>query len=83
LQFWVYSKQWREFDRTFILGFIIAWLWSDSVAHNKIAAECERLGGFFVGSKTYKCYAVIDQNIDTSVPPSILEAQRGEKDEVQ
>ena len=68
---------------TFILGFIIAWLWSDSVAHNKIASECERLGGFFVGSKTYKCYAVIDQNIDTSVPPSILEAQRGEKDEVQ
>jgi len=28
---------------TFILGFIIAWLWSDSVAHNKIAAECDDL----------------------------------------
>ena len=68
---------------TFILGFIIAWLWSDSVAHHKIAAECERLGGFFVGSKTYKCYAVIDQKIDTSVPPAILEAEQGEKDEIQ
>lgn len=66
----------------FILGFIIAWLWSDSFTHHKIAAECERLGGFFVGSKTYKCYAVLDSASDTSVPQAILEAQRG-KDEIQ
>ncbi len=67
----------------FILGFIIAWLWSDSVAHQKVVAECERLGGFFVGSKTYKCYAVIDHKVDSSVPPAILETTRGEKDEIQ
>jgi len=65
----------------FILGFIIAWLWSDSFTHHKIAAECERLGGFFVGSKTYKCYAVIDSKTDTSVPPAILEAEQS-KDEI-
>ncbi len=65
----------------FILGFIIAWLWSDSFTHHKISAECERLGGFFVGSKTYKCYAVIDSKTDTSVPPAILEAEQS-KDEI-
>ncbi|RKG41431.1 hypothetical protein D9K81_17845 [Acinetobacter chengduensis] len=65
----------------FIIGFIIAWLWSDSFTHHKIAAECERLGGFFVGSKTYKCYAVIDSKTDTSVPPAILEAEQS-KDEI-
>lgn len=67
----------------FILGFIIAWLWSDSVAHNKIAAECERLGGFFVGSKTYKCHQIIDHPSDTSTPQVILDAEQGVKNEIQ
>jgi len=66
----------------FILGFIIAWLWSDSFTHKKIAAECERLGGFFVGNKTYKCHAIIEHSTDTTTPPAILEAQRGKTDEI-
>ena len=24
-------------------------------AHNEVATECERLGAFYVGDKTYKC----------------------------
>lgn len=34
-----------------ILGFIFAW----RLAHITIANECERLGGFYVNNKTYKC----------------------------
>lgn len=28
------------------------------IAHMIIARECERLGGFYVGSKTYKCHLI-------------------------
>ncbi len=67
----------------FILGFIIAWLWSDLVAHNKIAAECERLVGFFVGSKTYKCLQIIIHPSHRSTPQVILDAEQGVKNEIQ
>lgn len=63
----------------FILGFLIAWLWSSSVTRNKIAAECERLGGFFIGSKTYRCHAIIDlddDDLDDSIPQAILDAEK-------
>lgn len=32
------------------------------IAHMTIARECERLGGFYVDSKTYKCHLVQDDN---------------------
>lgn len=28
------------------------------IAHTTIARECERLGGFYVGKKTYKCTTI-------------------------
>jgi len=34
-----------------VMGASIGWLH----AHTTVAAECERLGSFFVGSKTYEC----------------------------
>lgn len=46
---------------TFIAGMFaggfIGWVW----AHYSIADECEKLGGFFVGKKVYRC---------TSTPPA-------------
>jgi hypothetical protein len=65
----------------FLFGFLIAWALCHRYTHIMVAMECERLGGFFVGGKTYKCYAVIDSETDTSVPPAILEAEQG-KDEI-
>ncbi|ADX02990.1 Putative uncharacterized protein [Acinetobacter baumannii 1656-2] len=41
-----------------------------------IANECEKLGGFFIGSKTYKCHSVVDSKQDKSVPNAILEAEK-------
>ncbi len=35
----------------FIFGLFIGWLICKSYTENKIAEECERLGGFFVGKK--------------------------------
>jgi hypothetical protein len=29
-----------------------------SIAHYEVAKECERLGGFYVGKKVYKCHKV-------------------------
>lgn len=48
----------------FLAGFIIAWFMCHSYTHHMIAAECKRLGGFFVGDTTYKCIAV--ENTTTS-----------------
>jgi len=42
----------------FLLGFIVAWVICSWYTHIYVANECERLGGFFVGSKTYKCIEV-------------------------
>lgn len=39
-----------------ILAYCIGWV----RAHLKVAAECERLGGFYVGSKTFRCTKVED-----------------------
>lgn len=65
-----------------LLEFIIGWALCSRYTHIMIATECERLGGFFVNSKTYKCHAIVDHDLDTSIPPAILEAERG-KNEIQ
>ena len=31
------------------------WLLGYVMAHSEVARECERLGGFYVGTKTYTC----------------------------
>ena len=60
----------------FLLGFIIAWTLCHRYTHIMIANECEKLGGFFVDSKTYKCHAIVETKQDTSVPSVILEAEK-------
>lgn len=44
----------------FILGLFIGVTVGWVVAHHQIAAECERLGGFFVNKKTYLINEIID-----------------------
>jgi hypothetical protein len=39
-----------------LLAYYIGWV----RAHYTVAAECERLGGFYVGSKTFRCTKVED-----------------------
>ncbi|MEG2445791.1 MAG: hypothetical protein RSA22_03825 [Acinetobacter sp.] len=60
----------------FLLGFVIAWVLCHRYTHILIANECEKLGGFFVGNKTYKCHAIIDSKRDNSVPAVIIEAEK-------
>lgn len=67
----------------FLLGFIIAWVLCHRYTHIMIASECERLGGFFVGDKTYKCVAIENHTTNTSTPQVILDAERRSNDEVQ
>lgn len=43
----------------FIVGHYNGWI----VAHATIAKECERLGGFYVGKKTYKCVEAKEQYV--------------------
>ncbi|WP_313082616.1 hypothetical protein [Pulveribacter sp.] len=38
----------------FLLGALCGWVY----AHGVIAAECERLGGFYVGTNIYECKRV-------------------------
>lgn len=45
----------------FLLGFMLAWFLCSGYTHIMIATECERLGGFFVNKKTYKCIAIEDK----------------------
>lgn len=48
-----------------ILGVAIGWSW----VHSTVARECERLGSFYVGSKTYYCSRVEDTNADRAGTP--------------
>ena len=43
-----------------ILGLMLGVVVGNWYAHQQIAAECERLGGFFVGKKTYLVDEIID-----------------------
>lgn len=42
----------------FLLGFIVAWFMCHNYTYSMVVSECERLGGFFVGKKVFKCIAV-------------------------
>ena len=44
-----------------LIGFGFGLLWGWAAAHYTVAAECERLGGFFVGDRIYKCHAIGDR----------------------
>lgn len=57
----------------FLLGLVIGWVLCHRYTHIMIASECERLGGFFVGSKTYKCVAIKNDSITQT---TILEAEK-------
>lgn len=41
----------------FVAGVAFGWGW----AHQTVAAECERLGGFFVGQKVYRCAPPVEK----------------------
>ncbi len=36
------------------LGVLVGWL----LAHNEVATECQRQGGFYVGNKDFKCEVI-------------------------
>lgn len=42
----------------FIIGCLVGWL----QAHSTVATECERLGRFYVGTKTFECVKITDQS---------------------
>lgn len=49
-----------------IVGYAIGW----GSAHKTVATECERLGSFYVGSKTYRCTNIEDRAFDpNNIPP--------------
>ena len=60
----VCSARWRGTMRVmlhFIAGSIVGLLcfWAGwAYAHQTIATECRRLGGFFVGEVTFKCHTI-------------------------
>lgn len=39
----------------FVIGLLISYRLGYEVAHSTIARECDRLGSFYVGDKTYHC----------------------------
>ncbi|MCD6006884.1 hypothetical protein [Halomonas sp. IOP_31] len=41
-----------------LVGIGIGLTWGWIAAHHTVASECERLGGFFVGKKTFQCQQV-------------------------
>lgn len=45
----------------FLLALLSGYLFGWSRAHTVVATECERLGGFYVGDKVFKCYQVDDR----------------------
>lgn len=48
----------------YFFGIVFAlacWLGGWRYAHITIATECERLGGFFVDSKTYRCVEIQEE----------------------
>ncbi|AFU62279.1 hypothetical protein AVV48_gp30 [Acinetobacter phage phiAC-1] len=40
----------------FFVSFVFTWFICSNYTHSMIAAECERLGGFFVGKKYISAY---------------------------
>ena len=56
-----------------LIGFLIGWVVRSRYTHIMIASECEKLGGFFVGSKTYKCVVIENNSIAQT---TILETEK-------
>lgn len=40
------------------------WMLGYVTAHNEVSRECERLGGFYVGPKTYTCQIKGGQHVE-------------------
>lgn len=57
-----------------LVGGMVGWFLCHGYVHLMIATECERLGGFFVGEKVFKCVAVVDHKVEQGTPNAILEA---------
>lgn len=51
----------------YLIGIILGWGIGWYLAHATIAKECERLGGFYVDNKTYKCTEIIKEKKDDRV----------------
>ena len=45
----------------FFVGFMVGRSDGWVAAHKEVARECERLGSFYVGKKTFKCVEVQDE----------------------
>jgi len=45
------------------IAIMVAYYLGYAVAHHTIALECERLGGFFVGKKVYKCMVIENDKV--------------------
>ncbi|RZG71977.1 hypothetical protein EXE10_21130 [Acinetobacter sp. WCHAc060033] len=66
----------------FLLGLIISWVVCHWYTHQSISWECERLGGFYVGRKTYRVIEVVDLDVKPvevkfePISDVILEAER-------
>lgn len=48
----------RSYAVTLIFGILIGWLCGWLHAHNTVAAECKKLGSFYVGNTIFKCTEV-------------------------
>lgn len=48
-----------NFFLNLILGIIIGLFVGWNFAHKEVATECQRQGGFYVGSKDYYCFEKI------------------------
>lgn len=38
-----------------IVGGLIGYIWGWTQAHSTVAAECTKLGAFYVGKRVFKC----------------------------
>jgi hypothetical protein len=53
-----------------IVSLLFGFAWGWGAAHKTVATECERLGSFYVGPKTFHCTKIEDSSFDTNdIPP--------------
>jgi len=53
-----------------VVSLLVGYAWGWGSAHKTVATECERLGSFYVGAKTYHCTKIDDRTFDPSqIPP--------------
>ena len=53
-----------------IIGIWCGYLMGDRLAHETVAEECRRLGGFFVEKAVFKCQEIIEPHAHT-VPQAL------------